>query len=508
MCFFACCLCCVVQLMQVSKCLCAVCFIQALFRYKPISHKAGRSATPLHVPVCLSVSLYQVKFANRDHTSTMSMDSNKHQSAMMSPLLNSTPNDDDPLSPPSIDDVFPTQSSRVLDRDGDNHQSRGHWGVQRLRSGARLRQGSRSRLQRFWENWFHSLAYKPTFQLMAIIFMLYCGAVFFFAGVYLGIAMLGNSNLPGGEGSFCRMDINNHMDALYFSLSTMTTIGYGVSDYYFGDCWTPLLLVLWQSCTAIAFQSVAIGLLFQRISRGQKRGKTIIFSDKAVVQRVKGVPHFMFRVAEMRSHFLIEAHVRCYCLRHERCISPDNVNQVETTLFLTRHMKLLHPDESIGSHILMTLPQVIVHRMDELSPLVPNDPIWYDANGSEHTTLVDTNNHNPSLQLDHSTTANDRMQHFLRDRQAEIVVLVEGTDEITGSTVQARHSYRVDDIAWDHTFQNCILPYSQHQSENCNWMQQRCDRRLEDPICAVDYAKFHNVVPVSPDSLSCPYIPR
>lgn len=76
--------------------------------------------------------------------------------------------------------------------------------------------------------------------------------------------------------------------ALYFSLSTMATIGYGTSDYYFGECWTPFILVLLQVFSAIVFSSLAIGLLFQRMSRGQKRGRTIVFSDVAVIRKVRG----------------------------------------------------------------------------------------------------------------------------------------------------------------------------------------------------------------------------
>lgn len=76
--------------------------------------------------------------------------------------------------------------------------------------------------------------------------------------------------------------------ALYFSLSTMATIGYGTSDYYFGDCWTPFILVLVQVFSAIVFSSLAVGLLFQRMSRGQKRGRTIVFSDVAVIRKVRG----------------------------------------------------------------------------------------------------------------------------------------------------------------------------------------------------------------------------
>ncbi len=68
----------------------------------------------------------------------------------------------------------------------------------------------------------------------------------------------------------------------------MATIGYGTSDYYFGDCWTPFILVLLQVFSAIVFSSLAVGLLFQRISRGQKRGRTIVFSDAAIIRKVGG----------------------------------------------------------------------------------------------------------------------------------------------------------------------------------------------------------------------------
>ena len=37
---------------------------------------------------------------------------------------------------------------------------------------------------------------------------------YFFAGVHLGITMLGDNNSHVSRGSFCWMDINNHMDAL------------------------------------------------------------------------------------------------------------------------------------------------------------------------------------------------------------------------------------------------------------------------------------------------------
>ena len=130
---------------------------------------------------------------------------------------------------------------RILDRDAPFNQSRGRWRVQHIsRSVTRdhiLPTGSRRRLtltKQFWDDWFYALAYKRTAILMAILFLVYAGIVFFFAFVYLGVSTWGRKIEVNPDGTtstqaFCDMDIKNHMEALYFSLSTMTTIGYGVS---------------------------------------------------------------------------------------------------------------------------------------------------------------------------------------------------------------------------------------------------------------------------------------
>jgi hypothetical protein len=227
---------------------------------------------------------------------------------------------------------------RILDRDAAFFQSRGKWNVQHVsRDAATMHHtptGETNRVslsKQIANDWFHNLAGQRTIVLMLIICLVYAATVFVFAFIYLGVSLLGQQDKVNPDGTvsklpFCDMDIHDHMEALYFSLSTMTTIGYGVSDYYFGGCWTPLLLVLAQVCCALVFNAVAIGLIFQRISRGHKRSKTILFSDKAVVRRVKGVPYLMVRIGELRSHQLIEATVRAYCVRHERHPVVDDIS--------------------------------------------------------------------------------------------------------------------------------------------------------------------------------------
>lgn len=428
----------------------------------------------------------------------MSVDHDQRDGEMRSPLIPDN-NSTDSLSTGHLRQRQQQQQQRrILDRNAAFRQSHGELRVQRL-SRRRNRCFSCSRLWNEWifGDWFHRLAYQRTLLLMLILFLIYTSMVVFFAFVYLGVSILGQKIEKNDDGTthivpFCHMGIDDHMEALYFSLSTMTTIGYGVSDYYFGGCWTPLLLVLWQVCCAITFDAVAVGLLFHRISRGSKRGKTILFSDKAIVKRVKGIPYIMFRIGELRRYQLIEATVRCYCVRHERIpkstsnsLSDSNgATDIETTHFVSRQIKLIHPDENYGSNLWMGLPQIIVHRMDDTSPLMPPLPVWYDAQGGAHSGY------------DHTNSMSSSQKAFMLDRDMEIIVLVQGVDEATGATTQARHSYTASDLAWDHTFVPCVRPRTNSHS-----------RRRNSSAVEVDFSVFHDVAPVAQDCDACPYLP-
>eukprot|EP00538_Stauroneis_constricta_P002304 CAMPEP_0119545632 /NCGR_PEP_ID=MMETSP1352-20130426/326_1 /TAXON_ID=265584 /ORGANISM="Stauroneis constricta, Strain CCMP1120" /LENGTH=508 /DNA_ID=CAMNT_0007590205 /DNA_START=14 /DNA_END=1540 /DNA_ORIENTATION=+ len=466
-------------------------------------------------------------------------------------------NDDAPLRHRLHQSHSTASTARILDRDAGFRQSRGRWSVERLTRGHRRDVNCCRRWhQKIWKecikgDWFHRLAYMRTIPLLLVFLLAYCTIITFFAFVYLAVSQLGRQIDTNADGTsniipFCNMDISDHLEALYFSLSTMTTIGYGVSNYYYSGCWTPLLLVLWQVCTAILFDAIAVGLIFHRISRGRKRGKTITFSDKAVIRKVRGVPYLMFRLGELRKYSLIEANLRVYCVRHERHAVPkrsshahallqeqqrqnsdgsnlptvdqDNSHhqhqqhqqesqkvgnsdspplpppsmediEIETTHFITRQVRLLNPDEAYGNHILMSLPQVVVHRLDRFSPLMPPQPVWYDRDGRAYPGAADF----------------DNLQSFLHDRLAEIVVLVEGTDEGTGAAVQARHSYTADDLEWNKTFAPCIAPRGGSGNDGND---ATANNRRTRNVVTVDFSKFHHLMDAPLDCETCPYIPN
>jgi potassium inwardly-rectifying channel subfamily J len=143
----------------------------------------------------------------------------------------------------------------------------------------------------------------------------------------------------------------------------MVTIGYGVPDPYYNECYEGALVITIQSLLQYFLNALVIGAVFVRLTRPQARANTILFSDKAVIQQRDGAFYFMFQVCEAKHHDLLEAHVRCYCVRRDR--KGD-------TKYATLPMRLQHPDDDKGAMMLTTLPQQIVHRIDHWSPLSPS----------------------------------------------------------------------------------------------------------------------------------------
>ena len=133
------------------------------------------------------------------------------------------------------------------------------------------------------------------------------------------------------------------------------------------------------------------GVIYCRVSRPNKRASTVVFSKNAIIKRIRGKLFFQFRVCELRKHQLVEAHIRCYTIRHERDVQNGVV-----TPFRSLSMRLNHPNDELGGiyvvhfvvvvviiipgMLLMCLPQEIVHEIDAWSPIMP-PPSWASAIG-------------------------------------------------------------------------------------------------------------------------------
>jgi potassium inwardly-rectifying channel subfamily J len=385
---------------------------------------------------------------------------------------------------------YPTP--RILPRDAPFHQSNGRLNIKRSGVATSL----------YWESLYHTIVHRSTWQLvllMTLIYFVLC--VTFAVPLYLA-----SDN--------CGMGMTSFYDALYFSLETMATIGYGLggkSDPFFDNCTAGFPIIFLLSVLSILYDAVCLGLIFNRISRINTRASTIVFSNKAIIRFSKeGVPFFMFQVCEMRKHQLVEAHARCYAFLRPLSTTVGNGRRS----FLTKSMRLVHPDDALSGFILLAAPSCIVHRIDHWSPMCPPSMHSTDANGphpfpslirravdqeigcedkvfppSESRTAAKRNKEEEVEEERKAERLNSRpmsieemktsILHWMEDSRLEVLCLVEGIESISSGTLQCRHSYSKEDILFDHEFEECV------------WED---DDGAGPTIC---FEKFHHVNPVT-----------
>ena len=141
----------------------------------------------------------------------------------------------------------------------------------------------------------------PTLSTVAIACLVYVFINTLFTFVWLGIAQ---NDDPCNTGS------TSFRDAFYFSLITLSTIGYGNQDLYFNGCVSPSIVIMLETLVGIFFDAAMLGyvvplfmprhyekLWYQRSNTGTGKSQTIanvIFHYLAHGRRVlvtsKGVP--------------------------------------------------------------------------------------------------------------------------------------------------------------------------------------------------------------------------
>lgn len=226
----------------------------------------------------------------------------------------------------------------------------------------------------------------------------FCGLAAFFGLINLVFTVLylveshGLSNVR--PGSFT--------DAFFFSVQTFTTLGYGQV--------TPITIYTNTVATLEAFAGVmnialAAGLVFARVSRPRAR---VLFSGPAVITPYEGVPTLMFRLANQRGNQIMEAEINV-SLARQHVTREGLVMRRFDTLKLIRNKTPL-----------FALSWTVMHPIDENSPL----------HGANRASLA--------------------------EQQAEIVVLVSGTDETYGAKIYARHSYIPHDVHWNKRFADIL----------------------------------------------------
>lgn len=177
-------------------------------------------------------------------------------------------------------------------------------------------------------------------QLLGLFVVFYLAANLLFAVLYTlesgGIA-------SAHEGDFA--------DAFFFSVQTISTIGYGSMSPT-----TPYAnsLVTAEAAVGLLGTAMATGLMFTKFARPSAG---VMFSSTAVVTMRHGKRCLMLRVANKRGNEVVEASLRLVVLLEERSAEGHN-------------MRRLHDLELVRDNSpLFSLSWTVMHEIDESSPL-------------------------------------------------------------------------------------------------------------------------------------------
>ena len=272
----------------------------------------------------------------------------------------------------------------------------------------------------FWASLspYHALINASWKKFLSIATAAYFVINLIFALAYL---LCGPGALVGPDGSAYG---NSFLRAFFFSVETFSTVGYGIINPI-GV--TANVVVTVECLIGILFVALATGLIFARFSRPTAR---IIYSEKAVVAPYRGITAFMFRTANALNNQIIDLHASVLLTRFEN---------VDGRLLRQYYPLKLERDKVV----FFPLAWTIVHPIDEESPL----------NG-----LTDSD---------------------LKDSNAEVLIVLSGTDEIFSQTVNSRSSYAADEIVWNARFGDIF------------------NRSDESGLLTVDIRRLHKIEPVA-----------
>lgn len=239
----------------------------------------------------------------------------------------------------------------------------------------------------YWRDPYHLLLTIPWIGFSALVVFGYLAANTLFALAYLA----------GGDG-IENAQPGNFLDAFFFSVQTMGSIGYGAM--YPRTIYANTLVAI-ESLTGLIGLAIGTGLAFARFSQPTAR---VVFSRVAVITPQSGVPTLMFRTANKRRNQILEAELRVRLARDEINAEGQFMRRIcDLPLVRSQNPSFL-------------LSWTAMHQIDESSPLYGATP------------------------------------EILSEQEASVIITLIGIDETVSQTIHARHTYFASEILWDMQF--------------------------------------------------------
>ena len=207
--------------------------------------------------------------------------------------------------------------------------------------------------------------------------------------------------LIGGD-CIANADPGSFSDAFFFSVQTLTSIGYGAM--YPTTIYADILVTI-EALVGIVGIALMTGLAFSKFSQPTAR---VVFSKVATISEYNGISTLMLRAANQRHNQILEAQARVYLMRDEVSLEGEYMRR----FYLLKLLRDQTPR--------FTLSWTIMHQIDETSPLWQATP------------------------------------ESLAKTRAMLLVSLNGLDETVYQSLHAPHSYEDHNILWDHHFIDII----------------------------------------------------
>jgi inward rectifier potassium channel len=207
-------------------------------------------------------------------------------------------------------------------------------------------------------DFYHALLRLPWWVTIAAISVSFLAANAVFAGAYLCTGGIAHA----GRWSF--------LDAFFFSVQTMGTIGYGAM---FPESPLANTLVVAESITSLTLTALATGLVFAKFSRSTAR---LVFTRQAVISPMNGQPTLMFRLGNQRGNKIVDAQIRAVLVRKELTAEGGTFYRMldirltrERALSLARSWSVMHPIAG-DSPLVGRTPETLASEETEISVMV------------------------------------------------------------------------------------------------------------------------------------------
>jgi len=221
---------------------------------------------------------------------------------------------------------------------------------------------------------------------------------FFLLGSYLGVNVLFACLYTLVPGAIAEMRPGSFLDAFFFSVETLATVGYG---HMYPVGLAGHLIATAEILAGMFGMAVVTGLIFVRFSRPTAN---LAFSRNLVLSNFDGIPTLMMRVANQRHQSMVEVRFRIMLICTETTEEGDEIARFHELPL------------QVGGVVVFPAAMTIRHRIDEQSPL-------YGMTAAE-----------------------------MEKNSARFIASVACVDTVVSATVQSQHDYRWQDVRFEERF--------------------------------------------------------